>query len=80
MFRSGLKNNKFNGNRGSQGVGIILNKHGVIAKKTAGSESHVDLGAQFMALRLLFRDSQHRDVGVFLIPAYAPVDKVPENE
>ena len=33
-----------------------------------------------MALRLLFKDSQHRDVGVFLISAYAVVGKAPENE
>ena len=33
-----------------------------------------------MALRLLFKDSQHRDVGLFLILAYAPVGKAPENE
>ena len=33
-----------------------------------------------MALRLLFEDTQHRDVGVFLISAYAPVGKVLENE
>ena len=31
--------------------------------KAAGSESHVDLGARIVALRLLFKDSQH--VGVF---------------
>ena len=33
-----------------------------------------------MALQLLFKDSQHRDVGVFLISAYALVGKAPENE
>ena len=46
--------------------------------KAAGSESHVDLGARIVALRLLFKDSQH--VGVFWISAYAPVGKAPENE
>ena len=29
--------------------------------------AHLDLGARVMALRLLFKDSQHKDVGVFLI-------------
>ena len=33
-----------------------------------------------MALRLLFKDSQHGDVGVYLIWAYAPVGKAPENK
>ena len=33
-----------------------------------------------MALRLLFKDSEHRDVGVFLISAYALIGKAPENE
>ena len=33
-----------------------------------------------MALRLLFKDSEHRDVGVFLISANALVGKAPENE
>ena len=33
-----------------------------------------------MALELLFKDSQHRDVGVFLISAHATVAKTPENE
>ena len=46
----------------------------------AGSKPHVDLGARVMPLWLFFKDSQHRDVGVFLILAYAPVGKAPENE
>ena len=80
MITSGLTKNEVNGNRGSQGVSIILNKDGVVAWKAAGSESHVDLGARVMALRLLFKDSQHRDVEVLLISGYAPVGKAPENE
>ena len=80
MITSGLKKNEVNGNWGSQGVGIILNKDGVVAWKAAGSESHVDLGAQVMALPLLFKDSQHRDVRIILILVYAHVGKAPENE
>ena len=64
-----FKKNEVNGNRGSQGVGIIFNKDGVVAWKAAGSESHVDLGSRVMVSRLLFKDSQHRDIGVFLISA-----------
>ena len=45
MITSGLTKNEVNGNRGSQGVGIILYKDGVDAWKAAGSESHVDLRA-----------------------------------
>ena len=45
MITSGPKQNEVNGNWGSQGVGIILNKDGAVAWKAAGSESHVDLGA-----------------------------------
>ena len=33
-----------------------------------------------MVLRLLFKDSQHRDVGVFLISVNAPVGKAPKYE
>ena len=45
MITSGLTKNEVNGNLGSQGVSIILNKDGVVAWKAAGSESHVDLNA-----------------------------------
>ena len=33
-----------------------------------------------MALWLLLKNRQHRDVGTFLIFAYATVDKAPKNE
>ena len=80
MITSGPKQNEVNGNWGSQGVGIILNKDGVVAWKAAGSQSHVDLGARVMALLLLFKDSQHREVRIILILGYAHVGKTPENE
>ena len=35
---------------------------------------------ELLALRLLIKDGQHRDFGVFLISACAPVGKAPENE
>lgn len=76
----GLRKDNVKCNRGSQGVGIILNKDGVSAWKTAGYEKHVDLGARVMALRLLFKDKHNRDVAVFLISAYAPVGSAPNDE
>ena len=39
MITSGLKRNEVNGNRGSQGVGIVLNEDGVVAWEAAGSAS-----------------------------------------
>ena len=64
--------------RGSQGVGIILSSDGVNAWKAAGSEAHTDLGARVVAIRLLLRDCHNKDVGVFLISAYAPIGTAPD--
>ena len=58
--------------RGSQGVGIGLSPKGVEAWRAGGSEVHTDIGPRVIGLRLLMKDFEERDVGVFLISAYAP--------
>ena len=79
MITAGLDQTLLKGKRGSQGVAIALNPDGVSAWKAAGCESHTDLGARVMAVRLLLKDKQSRDVGVFLISAYAPVGNAPDD-
>ena len=76
----GLEKDSVTNNRGSQGVGIVLNKDGVAAWKAAGYEKHVNFGARVMALRLLFKDVNNKDVAVFLVSAYAPVGNAPDQE
>ena len=59
--------------RGSQGVGIVLSAEGTESWKAAGSVVHQDFGARVLAVRMLLRDVRERDVGVYLVSAYAPV-------
>ena len=59
-------------------MAICLNSDGIHAWKAAGSESHTDLGARVVAIRLLLSDSSKKDVGIFLISAYAPVGNAPD--
>ena len=79
MITSGLKRGNYKGNRGSQGVGILLSPDGIAAWNAAGMEIHTDLGARLIAIRLLLKDHQKRDVGVFVISAYAPIGNAPEE-
>ena len=76
----GLDKNTQQGNRGSQGVAIALNSDGEAAWKAGGYEMYTEFGARVMAVRLLMRDYQNRDIGVFLISAYAPIGNAPEEE
>lgn len=77
LISSGL--NEATCRRGSQGVAICLNPDGVDAWNAAGLETHSDLGPRVLAIRLLLRDKHNRDVGVFLVSAYAPVGNAPEH-
>lgn len=65
--------------RGSQGVAICLSPDGVDAWNAAGLETHSDLGPRVVAIRLLLKDIHKKDVGVFMISAYAPVGNAPEH-
>ena len=80
LISSGLDKNAQLGKRGSQGVAILLNPDGVNAWKEAGYEKHIDLGARVIGVRLLLRDREGRNIGLFLISAYAPVGTAPEDE
>ena len=66
--------------RGSQGAGIALSARGVDAWKAEGSVVHKDFGARVIAVRLIMQDSQKRDVGLFLVSAYAPVGTADEQQ
>lgn len=79
LLAAGLEARLQAGKRGSQGVGIVLNTDGVDSWKAGGYELHNDLGARVIAVRLLLRDEANRDVGVFLVSAYAPVSSEPDN-
>ena len=79
LLLAGLPANVQHGKRGSQGVGIVLNANGVEAWKAGGCELHNDLGARVIAARLLFKDTNNRDVAVFIISAYAPVGSAPDT-
>ncbi|XP_066918828.1 uncharacterized protein [Clytia hemisphaerica] len=76
----GLDKNVQHGNRGSQGVAIVLNSDGEAAWKAGGYEMYTNFGARVMAVRLVLRDHENRDIGVFLISTYAPVGNAPEDE
>lgn len=79
LITSGLDQSLLEGKRGSQGVAIALSPDGVSAWKAAGGETHTDLGARVMAVRLLLKDRKNKDVGVFLISAYAPVGNASDD-
>ena len=78
LFLSGLPEDQ-QSRRGSQGVGIALSPQGVDAWRAGGCELHNDLGARVIAVRLLMKDNEERDVGILLISAYAPDSSYPEE-
>ena len=69
-----------NSNRGSQGVGIALSSHATHAWRAAGSELHNKFGGRVIAIRLLVRDSEGKDLYLFLVSAYAPVGNADQKE
>ena len=73
LILAGLDPIAVHGNRGYQGVGIALSPEATLAWKDAGSIAHTDLGSRVVAVRLMIKDCQRRDVGLFFISAYAPV-------
>ncbi|XP_066932661.1 craniofacial development protein 2-like [Clytia hemisphaerica] len=66
-------------NRGSLGVGIILSPNAHNAWKAAGCEIH-RFSARIIAVRLTMVDIDNRDIGLFVVSAYAPVGVAPETE
>ena len=79
ILNSGLDPSVVKCRRGEQGVGIALSKSAVAAWKSAGSYVIDDLGARVIAIRLLVRDNTNKEVGIFLISAYAPVGAANQN-
>ena len=79
LITNGLEKTDDACNRGSQGVGIVLNSDGISAWEAAGYEKHIDYGARIIAIRLCVKDKHKRDVGIFLVSAYAPVGNAPDH-
>ena len=79
LIASGLDQSPLKDKRGSQDVAIALSPDGTSAWEAAGGETRIDIGARVMALRLLLKDQQNRDIGVFLISAYAPVGNASDD-
>ena len=79
LFHAGLDEDQ-QCRRGSQGVAIVLGPQGVDAWRAAGSVVHSDLGARVIAARMIVQDIHKRDVGLFLISAYAPVGVADADE
>ena len=71
ILSTGLKPED-NNRRGSQGVGIVLSPAATDAWKAAGSEIYDTYGGRVMAIRLLVRDLQGRDISLFLTSTYSP--------
>ena len=71
LFLAGLDKEQ-QSRRGSQGVGIALSPKGVEAWRAGGSELYNDHGARVIGVRLLLKDYEGKDIGVFLVSAYAP--------
>jgi len=65
---------------GSQGVGIILSPAARRAWESAGSITHDNYGSQILAVRLQVKDSQNRELFVFLVSAYAPIGKADQSD
>ena len=78
LITNGLEKTDNTCNRGSQGVAIVLNQEGISAWKAAGYEKHICYGARIIAIRLCVKDKHKRDVGIFLVSAYAPIGNAPE--
>ena len=66
--------------RGSQGVGIVLSAAAVESWKAAGAVVHNDLGPRVISVRLLVKDSQRRDLFIYLVSAYAPIGSAAQTE
>ena len=56
-----------------------MNSDGISAWKAAGYEKHINYGARIIAVRLCVKDKHKRDVGIFLVSAYAPVGNAPDD-
>ena len=80
LLCTGLKAEQLKGKRGSQGVGIVLSSAAVDCWKQGGCEVHEDLGARVIAARLVAKDKDDKEVGIFLVSAYAPVSTASEEE
>ena len=73
LIMAGLNAKEMKGRRGSQGVAIALSPKAELAWAAGGSETHDDLGARALAVRLAMKDEKGKELGIFLVAAYAPV-------
>ena len=56
-----------------------MNQEGISAWKATGYEKHIGYGARIIAIRLCVKDKHKRDVGIFLVSAYAPIGNASDN-
>ena len=80
FITNGLPKEKNLSNRGAQGVAIALSPEAQSAWIAAGSIIHDDCGCRVMAIRMKVKDSENRDIFIFLISAYAPIGKADQVE
>ena len=80
LLYAGLKEEQLKGKRGSQGIGIVLGSTAVDYWKLGRCELHEDLGARVIAARLVAKGKDDKEVGIYLVPAYAPISTASDEE
>ena len=65
---------------GTRGVGIILSTEAHDAWKAGGFEVHRFPSARVIAVRLIVTDQRGKEVGLFLVSAYAPIGDAEQSE
>ena len=73
MIYHGSNANEHSYKRGKGGVGIALSSLAEQAWKSAGSVVHKEFGDRILAITLLVKDLTNRDIGIYLVSAYAPI-------
>ena len=53
-------------------MGIVLSPQAIEAWKAAGCELH-EISSRIIAIRLLMKDIHDKDIGLYLVSAYAPI-------
>ena len=79
LLTNGIDESSPTSRRGQQGVGIALSQTAVKAWKDAGSTLYKDLGPRIIAIRLSVKDPRNKELGLFLVSAYAPVGVADKN-
>ena len=73
LLTNGIDENIPTCRRGKEGVAIALSPTAVHCWKEAGSIVHKDLGPRIIACRLSVKDTRNKNLGLFIVSAYAPI-------